>query len=400
MANKGSSIAVPGLEVSANIPQSVQLRGGQIWSVPVGNFMLKIGAESALQWFDQNSGLYHILETGQSNAPVFVESDGTNFQVINLSGTIQGATITANGTLYNQANATAAFAAPAAGNTATGTPIIGGSLAFTLDTGGAAYSNPYLVIPPPQLLGGTPGLCIPATANLSFTANGAITGINTGFAGAGYAAAPLNNYINTVGNTVTMTPAQYAQSLADGNPYNQGNPQAQPSMFIVDPTGSGAQITAATANGTSASGGVTGIIMTSPGSGYDGTHIPAITLAGTTGSGATATALPALSLTGVTVGGTNTGYSATIMFLSSLGASASPPVNVFGEPIQVRPARGTIAESGGNLGAASIEDAGGMFQTVPLLRQVGNATVDGSVNATLTAVVGGVNNTLLYWQVG
>jgi len=67
--------------------------------------------------------------------------------------------------------------------------------------------------------------------------------------------------------------------------------------------------------------------------------------------------------------------------------------------VQPREAWFTCTETAGALNAAVIEDAGIGFQTVPLAKQVGNATADGSVNATFVAVVGGVTNTVFFWQV-
>lgn len=385
MVAPSARINYPGQPLNAeNVPQSLRLTSGEIWPVPNGSFVVRLGSQCALQWFDDNSGAWHILEAAYTNHPIPVSSDGTNYRVINLSGTILGATVTTAGTLYTQANTTVSFAAPVTGITATGTPIIGGSISLSIDTAGTGYTNPYLVIPAPFLLGGTPGLCLPAVASLAISA-GVISAATLSYAGAGYLTAP--------GATVqTITPAQF-----------QANPAVflnGTNMVIVDSTGTGASISSAITNGTPTSGGLTGIIMTNPGSGYAGTSIPAITVTSASGSSAAATALPSLALTSVTVAGTNTGYTSTIIFISSLGASASAPLAVFGEPVLARNARGTIAQSGGVLGTATIEDAGSGFQTVPILRQVGNATVDGSVNATLTAVVGGVTNTVLYWQVG
>lgn len=365
--NPASQIAFPGQFItSLHRPQSQVLRSGAAWPIPNGNFLVRPGAQTALQYKDGFSGLWRTFESGPVNHPVALSSDGTNFRAINLSGTILGTNVTTAGTLYTQAGTSIAFAAPVAGGiTATGTPIIGGSLSLALTMAGTGYTNPQLVIPSPDQYGGTYGACLPAVAHAAFNAStGALTSATLDFAGAGY--------------------------------------QAVPPVAILDPTGTGAVITASITNGTPTNGGLTGIIMNNPGALYDGTHIPAVTITGPAGSSGTAaaTALPSLALTGVTVGSTNTGYSASIIFLSSLGASASPPLNVYGDEVLPRPARGTIAQAGGVLGTATIEDNGINFQTVPLVKQVGNATADGSVNATLTAVVGGVNNILEYWQIG
>lgn len=371
MTVPGSSINYGGQPISPNAPQSVNLQSGGVWMVPNGNFILKPGPQSAVQWKDINSGLWRNLDSAYNNHPIPVESDGSNFRVINLSGTISGANITVAGTLYTQANSSISFGAPAAGTpsrTATGYPIIGGSLTFAVTNGGTGYSNPAFLIQPPQLCGAALGFGIPATLASCTLTSGVISSPTGGFAGAGYIAVPTVTVIDMVPSGVTP--------------------------------GTGAVITASIANGTPTSGGVTGIVMTDNGAGYDGTHIPTITVTSATGASGAATALPNLALKSVTVAGTNTGYSASVVGITNLGTVAGTPVPVNDEFVMPRPGRFSAAQSGGVLGTPVIEDAGIGFQTVPLAKQVGNATADGSVNATFTAVVGGVNNTLLYWQVG
>lgn len=385
MANPSATIPFPGQSLSPNMPLKFRLQSGAALVIPNGNFQVKPGGQSAVQWFDSNSGLWQSYEAAAVNAPIDVASDGTNFRVINLSGTIVGANVTTPGTVYTQVGTTVTFAAPATGITATATPIIGGSLTFAVTTAGTGYTNPTIILPGPQILGGTPGLCIPASISVSLTGT-ALNAITTDFAGAGYVTAPAPN-------TITVTPAQFTANLN----YYLGLGQ----IIIVDPTGTGAVITATLANGTAASGGLTGVIMTNYGSGYDGTHIPAVTIT-CAGSSATAaaTALPNMALTGVTVGSTNTGYTASVLGITSSGSGAAASSKINGDPVLAREARFTATQTAGALNTPIIEDPGSGFQTVPLAKQVGNATADGSVNATFTAVVGGVTNTVLLFQVG
>lgn len=381
-------IAFPGQPVgSANQPQTLNLQSGAIWQPTAGSYYVKLGPQSVMQWKDINTGGWRITDSGPSNHPILVTTDGTNFRVLNISGTIQGIGSLTAGTLYAQATTTMSFTAPAAGTpsvTATATPIIGGSLSFTQTNGGTGYVNPIFLVPPPQLLGGTPGLCIPADIASCTVTAGVISSPSTGFAGAGYIQAPG-------ASTLTITPAQYA---ANEQAYlNQTN------IVIIDPAGTGAIITPAITNGTPTSGGLTGCVMTNPGAGYDGTHIPTVTITGA-GSSAAATALPSMALKSVTVGSTNTGYSASVLLESSLSNGTTAALPIFDEFVMPRAARAVATQSGGVVGTPTVEDAGNGFQTVPLVKQVGNATADGSVNATFTGVVGGVNNTLLFWQVG
>lgn len=381
MTVPSARINYPGQPISSvNTPQTVQLKSGQVFYLPNGNYLVKPGPQSSIQYQDDNSGLWRTLDADYPGG-ITVNSDGNNFRVINISGSITGVLMTAAGTLYNQANATVTFGAPVAGGvTAAGTPIVGGSLTFAITpggTGGTGYTMPILLIPAPFLLGGTPGLCIPASANLTLS-TGVISAIVVGFAGAGYLNAPG-------AATVTITPVQFQ---ANPSLYINGT-----NMVIIDPTGSGASITATVANGTPSSGGITGVVLNNNGALYDGTHIPSVTFSGTTGSGATATALPSFSLTSVTVAGTNTGYSGTPMGQSGLGVVSA---QVFDETVLPRAARVVFSLTTGAISGQTIEDAGSGFQAVPAFAQFVNA---GS-NATFTPVVGGVTNTLIYWQVG
>lgn len=361
-------ISYPGQVISQNVPQSINLQSGAVWNVPSGDFILKLPPQTVLQWFDANSGLWRITDSGPSNQPIDVSSDGTNFRAINISGTISGINITNGGTGYVQGD-TVTFTAPAAGTpsrTAKGTMIIGGSLTYTVAAGGSGYSNPIFLIQPPQLCGGVAGASIPAyIASCTLTA-GVISAPTGGYAGAGYVQAPTVTVIDAVPAGVTP--------------------------------GSGAIVTA-TVGG---AGIWKGTVMTDNGAGYDGTHIPTLTFSSSAGTSAAGTALPSMALKSVTVAGTNTGYTASALLISSAGSGAASvaiaPLN--DEFVLPRPAHATAAQSGGVLQAPVIEDAGNGFQTVPLVKQAGNATGDGSVNATFTAVVGGVNNSILYWQVG
>jgi hypothetical protein len=318
-----------------------------------------------MQWFDANSGLWRITDSGPNNHPIPVAVDGTNFRIVNISGTILGANITNGGTGYVQGDSFT-LTAPAAGTpsrTATGKMIIGGSLTYTVTNGGTGYSNPVFVIQPPHLCGGTPGACLPAYIASCTLTSGVISSPTGGFAGAGYVTAPTVTVIDAVPTGVTP--------------------------------GTGAVVTA-TVGG---AGIWKGTVMTDYGAGYDGTHIPTYTFTTVAGASAAATALPSMALKSVTIGGTNTNYTASAVAETALGSSTAIAA-LNDELVAPRPARASFLTGGSVLGAATIEDAGNGFQTVPLMKQVGNATADGSVTATFTAVVGGVNNVLQYWQVG
>jgi hypothetical protein len=300
--------------------------------------------------------------------------------LFNPTGTVSGVSITNAGTSYGAIGTTFAVtfgAAPTNGVAAAGTAIVGGALGLTLTTAGTGYTNPQLVIPVPQFFGAAQGAGIGAIATVSLS-TGALSSPTLSYAGAGYLTAPL-------ANTITITPAQYA---AYPSLYNQGN-----QIVIIDPTGTGAVITPALAG----AGTVTGIIITNSGAGYAGTTIPTVSFAAGAGSSAAGTAVMNFALTSVTIGSTNTGYTASAVGLTSCGVLVG---SLYGEQYQPRPARALFTQSGGVLQTPTIEDAGAGFQVTPVMKQVGNATADGSVNATFTPVVGGVTNTVEYWQIG
>ncbi len=368
MTDIGGTINYPGQLAGINVPQTINLQSGAVFTIPNGTFMLKLGPQSVVQWYDANSGLWRVTDSGPSSHPIPVCSDGTNFRVMNISGTIEGINITNGGTGYVQGD-TVTFTAPTANNSqplrrAKGTMIIGGSLTYTVTAGGTGYSNPAFIIQPPHLCGGTPGLCLPAYIAACTLTTGVISAPTGGYAGAGYVTAPTVTVVDMVPSGVTP--------------------------------GSGAVITA-TVGG---AGIWKGTIITDPGAGYDGTHIPTLTFSTVAGASAAGTSLPSMALQSVTIGGNNTNYSANVIVETSLGSGGVANGALNDEFVMPRAARASSLTGGSVLGAFVVEDAGNGFQTVPLAKQVGNATADGSVTGTFTAVVGGVNNSLLYWQIG
>ncbi len=359
-------IVYPGQLTGKDAPQTINLQSGAVWTPTAGTYIFKLGPQCVVQWLDQNSGLWRITDSGPNNHPTPIDVDGTNFRIVNMSGTINGINITNGGTGYVQGD-TVTFTAPAAGTpsrTAKGTMIIGGSLSYTVTNGGTGYSNPVFVIQPPQLCGGTFGLCLPAYLASCTLTSGVISSPTGGFAGAGYVTAPTITVIDAVPPGVTP--------------------------------GTGAVITAAVGG----AGIWKGTVMTDYGAGYDGTHIPTLTFSTVAGASAAGTALPSMALKSVTIGGTNTSYTANVLVESSAGSGGVAVAPLNDEFVMPRQAFASSLTGGSVLGAFVVEDAGIGFQTVPLLKQVGNATADGSVTGTFTAVVGGVNNSVLYWQLG
>ena len=365
----------------------VQLGSGQVFYPPSGNYIFSSGLVTCLQWFDPQAQNWRIL--GQTDqAATFISVDGVNYRLINLSGVITGASITnvgsgaVNGIGAAVTGVGIAFAAPAAGGapaTATGYPIVGGSVqAPTVSQAGSLFLVPPLVVIDPPPPGG-----IQATAVATLTAGGGIASIVMQTVGAGYIAAP-NFYL-------IPQPGSY-----------QGGPQGGvaagllPAPGLVHPnnaipgnqnlsTSAGALLTPNILTG---SGTLTGIGMINNGLGYDGTHIPAITI---TGCGlAAATAIGSFSLTSVTLGSGGAGFGASTppLWISSLGMVA-PTFN--NNELGARVARGVCTLGGGAVASFVIEDPGYGLQKVPSIAVIDTSALHTGV-ATGTAVIGGIQD--------
>jgi hypothetical protein len=68
--------------------------------VPSGQYMLLLGRYTFLQFWDPIANIWRNVQTG-GMAPAFpVTSDGSNFRLANLTGTVVGAVVTNGGTGY------------------------------------------------------------------------------------------------------------------------------------------------------------------------------------------------------------------------------------------------------------------------------------------------------------
>jgi hypothetical protein len=175
---------IPGISGSVWSNQFYLLAGQRMQLWP-GTFMILCGVVTAVQFLDPVSGLW--VPVVSPSRQYFINSDGTNYRISNLSNTLVGATVTAAGSGYVQVSTTVT---PTTG-ISTWTPIIGGAVGTPVigsdkfgNVGGTNFTYaPVLVIqsPPP---GG-----IQATASCTVAA-GAIATVTVRNAGAGYTAAP------------------------------------------------------------------------------------------------------------------------------------------------------------------------------------------------------------------
>lgn len=382
-------------------PIPVQLAGGQAWYPPPGDYLLALGSQTVVQYWDQNCLTWRNLATPIGSDPCILSTDGNNFRLLNASGVVQGASITnagSGGTNGIGAAATGVAvsfgAAPSNGVAAAAYPIVGGQINSTIviTNGGSGFVVPPILIfdpPPPG------GICAAATCTISAGAINAVTVTNQG---AGYVSAP-NIYIMPQWGTypgigVPVNPAGAPTSIIPPGALGTGQPPWLPNINwpLNVPLSGGAVLTVNSV--LTGSGTLTGLIMTNPGLGYTGTTIPTITI---TGAGAAAaTALMSMALQSITITSGGVAYAAdTHIIESNLGLLTALTNIINNNVVGPRAARGRATQSGGVINATVIEDAGFGFQTVPRLGVIATSGTPPTTVANLTAVVGGVTDVTL-----
>jgi hypothetical protein len=377
----------------------IPLKSGQQFYLPPGNFFISMGQASELQYFDPNNLCWRGIVT-PDNCYTLYNTDGFNYRIANQSGVVNGCKITnagsgaVNGIGAAATGVTVSFgAAPSNGQAATAYPIVGGQIptTITITQAGSGFTVPPLILIDPPPPGG-----IQATAVCTISA-GAINAVTVTNQGAGYTSVP----------NVWVIP-QYATYQGFGVPVNATPPVNTIPPGIVAPVQginsyppflpffdyaavSGTTGALLTAGALTGSGTLTGIVMQSYGGGYAGTTIPTITI---TGAGAAAaTPLMSMSLQSITITAGGAAYAGTQVLLSSFGLiQATDGCNGIFQP---RSARGTATQSGGVINATVIEDPGFGFQTVPVIGVIQTNTTPATTIATLTAVVGGINDVIL-----
>ena len=351
MVDQLSRLNYPGQPLSTSSSFNVVLPSGGIYILPAGEWQIALGRQAILQYYDLNDGQWHNHSLpGIHSAPILIGADGTNFRIINMSGTVQGVSMTNNGSAYTSAP-TVTFAAPTSGITATGVAIVGGDLTFSVVAGGSGYVNPVAVVSAPNS-----GNAVRGTATVT-QAGGTITAV-TLLSGCGYTAAP----------TVT----------------------------VLDPAGTGATITAAI--GTANASKVLAIRVTNPGSGYAGTGAPAITFSGGGGSSAAGTAILSMALSSVTVTTNGTNFSVAPIVTTDGGVISTAIDSLEAAPFR-QAVLGSVVTTG-TITSITVQDEGFGFQKNPSVGLMSTAPIASSNAPTLTAVTGGVNTTIQIWQLG
>jgi len=249
--------------------------------IPAGTWLLTTGLYTCVQEFDPVQDQWLMPGGGYSNdsGPFYINSDGVNYRVVNLSGCIVGANVTTAGSGYTAATPpTVSFTGSAS---AAATAIVGGavSTSVTVTNGGTNYTWPPLVFldsPPYASMGG-----YQATAT-STIASAAVSAVTINNQGAGYTNVPNIYFINDPRDTTGTGAAAVATLTGAGTVTqltitNYGTPATTALPAITFSSGSAAASPIMVRS-------IGGIGLTNAGSGYTGNVLIQAYGSGLTGS--------------------------------------------------------------------------------------------------------------------
>ncbi len=198
------------LKSMANGSTAVTLNSGQSQLIPCGDWIIMPGSYTVVEFYDPVGQAWRANGAAGSEAITFVSSDGANYRLFNLSGTVMGGVVTNGGTANTAKNGiwaagsssttgviattTAGSAAPA--GTAQFNVIVGGAIntSVTVVAGGTGYVKPPLVTFANPPAGG-----LVATGYAVLTA-GAVSSLTVTNQGAGYTSTPQVILTNTPGD--------------------------------------------------------------------------------------------------------------------------------------------------------------------------------------------------------
>lgn len=343
----GSRIGGPGILLPTQGYNNVTLAAGELYPIPGGQYFCQPGPLTFLQWLDPVSGLWR-GSASSIGRPSYVNSDGNNVRLVNLTGCAIGAVVTTAGSGYTAANPPTVT--PSAGSSMW-TAIVGGAVnsTVTITTAGTLYTfTPILVVSAPPV----GGLQATATATIS---GGAITGVTVTNQGAGYVAAPTITVVN--------------------------DPR--------DTTGSGAVLTT-TLTG---AGTVTAVVCTNP-----GTALTAVPTLSFSSGAAAATVIGCYTITGITVGTAGAGYGTSLPFGVLAYSGQTVGTSILANPLwqtglflpRQAQISGTSTAGGAVTATGLITVDGGLFQNVPTVLVQSPALV--TTAAAITATIGGASD--------
>jgi len=267
-------------------PIAVSLGQGGLFYPPAGNYIVSLGTATVLQVFDAQALVWRNVTATPSQFVAF-DSDGINWRLLNITGTLLALGISAAGTGapnngINPAGVALTIPAGTANSNATGYPIIGGALGggVTVTAAGSGFTCPPVIVIDPPPVGG-----IQATAVATITAGGAINTVTVVNAGAGYSSTPNIFVLPQITlNPSAAIPPNTTPPVTAVPPGTVGLPPPGLNYFAMTgivPVSGGAILNWTSATPLSASSGtLTGAVLTYGGVGYSGTVTPTITGAG------------------------------------------------------------------------------------------------------------------------
>lgn len=347
-----------GTKTAAMPSLSGSLVSGGAAPLTAGQYQIGTGPYTTLQWYDPITTLWRPLTSSPQAASLEISSDGYNYRVANLTGTVVGAIVTNGGTatmtngIY-PGNTGAAITAIVTATTTAFNVIVGGSVSttVTVTAGGSGYTKvPALLVQNPPT-GGLPMTCV------AVLTSGAISSVTVVNQGAGYVTAPQIQILNGTGDT----------------------------------TGAGAVLT--TTLDSTNQGKITALTLaTSAGS---LTAVPSITFGGATAGSPAATAIMCVTATAVTWATPNhSGNGNFGMIGSTVVAGSSTTTNPLYTTGLFVPRLGFTAYSTTGSPTTTVIVDGGLHQVAPGAVLIANS--DGTINAATTATVtfGGVTDTI------
>ncbi len=290
-----------------DFPSNYQaLAAGEQLPIPRGDWLVTLGSYCVLQYYDPCNNTWTIAATAAWDAGLlYVQSDGSNYRVANMTGCPVGGLVNAYGSSWVQASTTVAVTG---GGGSTWQALVGGQLTMATATvvtanSGAGYGvAPMVMLPPP------PG---PATnsngvggiqaSGFAVIASGTVSGFTFTNPGAGYPA----------GTTYTV---QCLPNPTDPN-INTGITLATLTFSI---TGAGS---------------ITGLLCTNPGAPLSTPNNITLTLSGA-GTNATVSAIMCQTVVSTSIVGTSTLANGTVAaLLTTVGGypqSAGPATPITG----------------------------------------------------------------------
>lgn len=329
------------------------LQPGAARLVPAGTWMGTPGIYSCFQEYDPIQSQW-ISPGGSNGEPRYMNSDGNNYRMVNLCGTIVGAIVSTAGSAYSATTPPVVSFTNA--TNAAATAIVGGAVSttVTVTNGGTGY-----IFPPLVFLDSPPvGAGYQATANSTLT-SGAVSSITITNQGAGYTNVPniyiINDPRDTVGSgasaVATLTGAGTVTQLIITN---NGNPNTTLFPTIAFSSGSAVATPIMVRS-------IGSFSITTSGSGYSGATIEVTGL----GSGLTTTVTNVL---------TNPKW--TTNLVRTRKASIIAPIN----------ATGAFSWGGSTL-AQSIIDGGIYAGSSPAVKIYGDTVWAGGIGAALPATL-------------